>query len=1236
MRPLPTIALALLAGLALLCGGCPRADETSAGPGGPATSAPVASAAGPSALPAKATTPLDELAPALDQPTSAPVAELPAQARRALQRAEELMKRGNVPAAINLLERSVGYAPNHPRLLKTLGDAYAALPNLGKALNAYEKAAQVDPGDIEVQVLLGDILAGQNRHEEAILAYRRALRCPAASPSNSQAAHALLRLAQLLEKQNYWQAAYDAYTRLGNWLAEFAPTHAARPSLKKYVLRPQMLLLQRARLLRRLRKPHQALALLDDAYRWDRTNLETARLMLATLIETGDYPRAETLIVELADEASQLAQLPALAGELCRASQDPDMPQRIWRACVERKLYFAPLAVALAEASADLGRPRQGLAIVRSSLDSKPDNPRAAGWLVDRYAAENRPLDALQVAGRLLATAPNQVDAVHAAVSRVVATRRDSDLDRQLADLARQDPSSARAGLHYVAGRTAAELGRELLAIDQYQQAVEADSDFLPAYERLVELYIDQRQFDPIDRLIEKMRSAKPDSHIPDYLLAKSLLAQGRPAKALQAVRSALRVNGEHVRSLLLLADIHSRMGNSWDATNALIRARKADEDNPLVYRRLFGIYLANKRYAQAEAQAKALLAQQPDALEPQLMIAEVYLAAGRRDEADALLARLAEQHPPDEGLQLLQVRAELAEHEGLPPKKAFDQAVEKLLTIQQRFPDSRDSQRLLARLFSRPGLYDQAAAMWSQLYQQSSASPDIGRLYAIALMRTGQMDAAVDILQDVLAETGGEPRNLELLTRALAEQDRYDQAIEALETLDPGDNDRLATWRRFRMLELLRQAGDYPRAVELIDDWIKAEDAISETALTAEKLQLMVKAGQIAPAVELTETWARQASSRTGANARRVELVNALAEENAYDRANDLLDEWIGDDPNSAVEALRLRKILLLGQAGRLDQATRYADAWLDQSPPALAPRQGLVAALIEADRPGRALEHIDRWIDQLSAPPATTTAPAAEATTQPATQPAVELAPVVIPTGASETLRWCRIARVRMLIETDRLADALEQINQLIEDKAGEFDELLSLKSGILGEMGQQRQSLEVTEKLYALQPNLPSINNNLGYFYADMGVKLDRAERMIRLALGTMPDAIHIQDSLGWVLYKQGRLGEAAEVFERILDQVWNEPDTERPGLPVIYDHAGDAYYRLGWTDLAGRLWQQALEAARAEDDPAWDIRQVIDKTPAKVEALDQGLPAPVAPLGENVDEPAARPDTDENAL
>lgn len=104
-------------------------------------------------------------------------------------------------------------------------------------------------------------------------------------------------------------------------------------------------------------------------------------------------------------------------------------------------------------------------------------------------------------------------------------------------------------------------------------------------------------------------------------------------------------------------------------------------------------------------------------------------------------------------------------------------------------------------------------------------------------------------------------------------------------------------------------------------------------------------------------------------------------------------------------------------------------------------------------------------------------------------------------------------------------------------------------------------------------ALEPDNASALNALGYSYADAGINLDEALKLIGRALAERPDDAAILDSMGWVHFRLGNLDQAIDWLQRAYAQL---PDGE------IAAHLGEALFAAGRTADAEHIWQTALEA------------------------------------------------------
>ena len=145
-------------------------------------------------------------------------------------------------------------------------------------------------------------------------------------------------------------------------------------------------------------------------------------------------------------------------------------------------------------------------------------------------------------------------------------------------------------------------------------------------------------------------------------------------------------------------------------------------------------------------------------------------------------------------------------------------------------------------------------------------------------------------------------------------------------------------------------------------------------------------------------------------------------------------------------------------------------------------------------------------------------------------------------------------------------------------------------------LREIDQPDQAAEAYERALTLTPNEPGVLSNLGALRKDMG-DLVEAERLGRLAAAHGGDALAFSN-LGHVLYLQGRIAEAGEVFDQANGMAPDDAD--------IAFHRGIVRLAQGdWSDgwrLYESRWgrRRAGEPRRHQHRPCWEGGPVSGKT------------------------------------
>lgn len=110
-----------------------------------------------------------------------------------------------------------------------------------------------------------------------------------------------------------------------------------------------------------------------------------------------------------------------------------------------------------------------------------------------------------------------------------------------------------------------------------------------------------------------------------------------------------------------------------------------------------------------------------------------------------------------------------------------------------------------------------------------------------------------------------------------------------------------------------------------------------------------------------------------------------------------------------------------------------------------------------------------------------------------------------------------------------------ALPHLLEAVASHPRDANAFCELGKCLLG-LGRDTEAVSAFEKALAVRPDDPMLMNDVGYSYADEGIRLEEAEELIERAAAMRPKEGLILDSLGWVYFRQGRWAEALAWLER----------------------------------------------------------------------------------------------------
>ncbi len=170
-------------------------------------------------------------------------------------------------------------------------------------------------------------------------------------------------------------------------------------------------------------------------------------------------------------------------------------------------------------------------------------------------------------------------------------------------------------------------------------------------------------------------------------------------------------------------------------------------------------------------------------------------------------------------------------------------------------------------------------------------------------------------------------------------------------------------------------------------------------------------------------------------------------------------------------------------------------------------------------------------------------------------------------------------------LYVDQKRIDDAVRMLEQA--RKTFGDDEVLTMRVATAFEAGGKLVEAErELRRLMADDPLNANALNSLSYLLADRGLRLPEAVDLAERAVKIEPDNPSYLDTLGWALFKQGKVEQADVPLARAAGVL--------TANSVIQDHYGDVLARRGRHAEAVAAWERALAGDGEQID-----RAAIDK-------------------------------------
>jgi tetratricopeptide (TPR) repeat protein len=658
------------------------------------------------------------------------------------------------------------------------------------------------------------------------------------------------------------------------------------------------------------------------------------------------------------------------------------------------------------------------------------------------------------------------------------------------------------------------------------------------------------------------------------------------------------------------------------EALETLEKARKISPESPTILRALSRLNLLLGRTDQAVAVARKLIEIEPnDTAMITLLVSHFLERKNDPAGAEATLKKIAANPKLDKasaGYYMIQrllgdLYADVLNRPA-DAAAAFLRLTEALDAKAANALSPRDRQRVLdgdeatsyvrfGEVFLRAKMYAAAVQAFRRGLVYKVDHPTLPRLLADALAKVGERAEALAVLEAYLKRQPSGSESYDLLGDILDGMGRSGEVLPRLESAAKADSKNLRL--QFLLAERLRAEGKGDRADELLAELLKKQGEPQVYAALAQSYKKEKKADDLVRILG-------EAFERTGGPEAVQPTIRALVDDpEMIGRVLDAGVRMISAKPPTLTPKTRQLLMMMAREAKQNDKLIALDVAAMKAAPSATNQKQLIDTYFIiqKYDAASAALQELF-----------------AKYPAEKNGQTLMLLAQSQFFAGKqTDALETAKLARIEggddarglgflavILSQLNRDDEAIVVYEDILKKFSGDDEAVKRARSGLSvcyvnkGDFTRGEAELEI---LFRKEPEDPGINNDLGYLYADQGKNLEKAEGMIRKALEEEPDNGSYLDSLGWCLFKRGKMKEALEPLEKAYRSKNNDL--------TICEHLGDVYFHMKDFAKAREAWIKAEEFASKTTPPSKKLPEVRKKL-AELEKLGPA-PKPAGPDG-----------------
>ena len=449
------------------------------------------------------------------------------------------------------------------------------------------------------------------------------------------------------------------------------------------------------------------------------------------------------------------------------------------------------------------------------------------------------------------------------------------------------------------------------------------------------------------------------------------------------------------------------------------------------------------------------------------------------------------------------------------------------------------------------------AARTWVELDPKDM---DARQILAAMYIRHGNADAALEHLDYVVSNDAGQPGNrLRMVANLLGHEDDRQTALAVMEKLVAKHGDDSDALLAYALLAI--RAEQLDKARDAMNRIVTRTELSSNVAMAY--LAVLQKQGKLPQAIDWLDSVLAANPKQFGL---RLIYARLLADANRYEEARLQFGMLATEAPENSDIVFALGLLNL--QANRIDEAAKNftrllkLDARIDEA-------RFYLGQIAEAQKdPQAALSHyrkVQGGSNYFGAQMRIALVKAIKGQTD----ESLAFLDKLNPEDDEQRFNVAR-AKGEILTDKNRFDEAMKVYDTALA--TGEYhSDLLYTRAMLAERMGKIEVLEQDLRTIIAKEPDNSQALNALGYTLAESTKRYDEALALISRALEISPQDFYILDSMGWVLYRLGRLDESVSYLEKARE-LRNDPE--------VAAHLGEVLWVKGERAAAEKTWEAAL--------------------------------------------------------